>query len=100
MSDYYEQKIGDMQDTIRELEARLEKAEGWISVDDRLPDVGEEKPSKLSWIVTDGDKVWITSMHPANWYHRFFGEKHLQHLEQESYITHWMPLPEPPEERK
>lgn len=65
---------------------------GWISVKDRLPDrVGEEY---IVYITSnDGEKCvtcdhWVGSSR-CRWF--LFDDA-------EAVVTHWMPLPEPPEE--
>jgi hypothetical protein len=61
----------------------------WRKVEDRLPRVGNVKPMGLSWIVTDGEKVWIETMHPTWWNQRTKGGDLVK-------VTHWMPVPKPP----
>jgi len=39
----------------------------WISVDERLPDVGTVKNGAKGWLVWDGDREYFTREHPANW---------------------------------
>lgn len=58
---------------------------GWVSVDDRLPDDGEE-----AYMVTDGKYVNITEF---DWEEDCFLEIPNCALVN---ITHWMPLPLPP----
>ena len=62
-------------------------AQRWISVNERLPEVGRDVlvyvgngVCKVCWMEDRGD--WHTST-------RFFGKED---------VTHWMPLPEPPKE--
>lgn len=55
----------------------------WVSVDARLP---EEDVEVLG--VCDDGFFWVTSHHNS-----FFTDDHYEFVE----ITHWMPLPEPPE---
>jgi hypothetical protein len=57
----------------------------WISVDDRLPDVGvhvfvyPSEPLPIRYMKKDGDDiVWFFDALP---------------------VTHWMPLPQPPKEK-
>ena len=45
------------------------------------------KDPDQSWIVYDGDEVFITSVHPAWWN---ADDKH------SLMVTHWMPLPDAP----
>lgn len=65
---------------------------GWISVKDRLPEMNELCIVTTEWrgIVpaTYGNESWIFD-EGQGW-----SEKAL------SYVTHWMPLPEPPKEEK
>ena len=58
----------------------------WISVKDRLPEVGMQKPHDLRWLVTDGKSIRIESVHPSYW----------NNSRWDYYfpVTHWMPLPE------
>lgn len=68
---------------IRQLEAKVPK---WISVKDRLPEYG--RYLVLTRKGNAGPKAHTaTYNHMGWWTHANFGE-----------ITHWMPLPVPPEE--
>ena len=60
---------------------------GWVRRSERLPDVGykDYKPSDECYLVTDGHTIWIDNRHPAWW------GRDTRHI-----ITHWMPLPELP----
>lgn len=75
---------------------KAQEVQGWISVKDRLPEVrhavlGYAPFYKNIWTVTmREDGCWYfwypgTSKYEPNWY---------------GPITHWMPLPEKPEEEK
>ena len=77
------------------------RADGWISVDERLPeadfaaiyDVDSEYPSYI--VMIEGATV------PTNLY--FDGEDWSEEQDMcgEKYrVTHWMPLPEPPKEER
>ena len=70
---------------------------GWISVEDRLP---ETRHAVL--VYTPHHKnIWAASMHEdGNWYIWSTGGKVLLDPDWNGPITHWMPLPEPPEEVK
>lgn len=74
----------DAADTIEALEAAQPK---WISVKDRLPEEGETVlcyyESDLIGVCTRLHKIWEDS----------YG-----YWESDDAITHWMPLPEPPNE--
>ena len=62
----------------------------WRKVSEELPEDGAEV------IATDGDEIWLchkdTMCDGSSW----FQPEGLPHIEG---ITHWMPLPEPPEVR-
>lgn len=60
----------------------------WISVEDRLPEFGE---SILAW---DNSVECIC----FGWYSKDHGFTETTRFIKE--VTHWMPLPEPPEEMK
>ena len=76
----------------------------WISVEDRLPEdrghylvmletdgnIGFEVHEHLIRIIYFGSTGWRLPQHYPKWIH--------EALKQE--VTHWMPLPEPPEEEK
>lgn len=65
----------------------------WISVKERLPD---EKSGRV--IMTDGERYYIA---PREWMHRINGEAGIYIPANHgagAKVTHWMPLPEPPEE--
>ena len=66
----------------------------WISVKDRLP---ETRHAVL--VYTPHHKnIWAASMHEdGNWYIWSPGGKVLLDPDWNGPITHWMPLPEPPE---
>ena len=60
----------------------------WISVDDRLPEAGQ---AVLFYSVYD-DGLMLTGhmKHSQQWYENSRWERIV-------HVTHWMPLPEPPE---
>ena len=65
----------------------------WISVKDRLP---EDERTVLVYY-NFGDKCKI-SFYETLAYYAFDPEPHWQHEGTGLKVTHWMPLPEPPEE--
>lgn len=85
-SDVIELLVGALKDALDERDAALAKVPKWISVKDRLP---EEKECVFVHYV-DG---WMTKafMLGGKWY-TISGETSWLS------VTHWMPLPEPPEE--
>ena len=76
----------------------------WISVEDRLP---EKNKKVLIWI--EGYSAhsgmhwtrkgyWLCPWHGDRWAEAFM-DKACEHLDMGfAEVTHWMPLPEPPEE--
>lgn len=82
-------------------------AQGWISVKDRMPEYGEQVLlTAYGWSDTtvyigqlkhmDAETSWLTGItsKESEWCIR--GWSYLR----EPVVTHWMPLPEPPEEEK
>jgi len=62
----------------------------WISVKDRLPDLNYIQ------ILSDGESVWLrgTSLQP--FFIQLYGPiKTMEKID----FTHWMPLPDPPEDK-
>jgi len=71
----------------------------WISVKDRLPEVYD------GVLVTDGEIVTAAERHDffdsgIGWTGHRFGGHEWQWDFDDSFITHWMPLPEPPKKRE
>jgi hypothetical protein len=64
----------------------------WISVKDKLPDCGDVKDENLGWLVyrpKATSKIFLTTFVHPSWWKDENGTS--------AEITHWMPLPEPPE---
>ena len=76
--------LDEAADAIEQLEAAVPK---WIPVTERLP---EKRTWVLCWCVSDSQEVlrWENN----EWYH---DPKHVYFSD---FVTHWMPLPEPPKE--
>ena len=89
--DNYEQWIGDITgfENIRATKCPYFQESGWVSVEDRLPEVNKpvltygRKGSIGIGFVSSNSKEWVY-FHP-----RYGGDKS---------PVHWMPLPEPPKE--
>ena len=83
---------------VRDLLVKLLRGqEQWISVKDRMPEIRH-----AVLVYTPHYKnIWAASMHEdGNWYIWSPGGKVLLDPDWNGPITHWMPLPEPPEEMK
>ena len=77
----------EMVDKIRDMEAQLSKSQ-WVSVEDRLPENENEH------LVSDDEKeIWLAvytdTYDIMNWYDMSAAPVR--------NVTHWMPLPEPPQ---
>lgn len=73
-----------------------EPVNGWISVKDRLPEIGEHYRSKLVMCYTpDGEHEYLFDYYEVNGFGQgcFTAEKYFG-----ISITHWQYLPEPPKE--
>jgi hypothetical protein len=69
----------------------------WISIKDRLP---EEDGIYLTYGLCHDEKTYsvVTSdWYNGNWYFDH-SDLHYSEDEKDKYITHWMPLPKPPED--
>jgi len=63
----------------------------WISVKDRLPEIGE-------WVLINDPEVCQRVAPPSsNWDWEFAWATDHQSFYEPTDITHWMPLPKPPE---
>ena len=83
-----EHKIGELTEKVALLEAAQPK---WISVEERLPDVGEKV---MVCGVKNGMQVGTFRMITRYGKNRRWWWKNDTILE----VTHWMPMPEPPKE--
>lgn len=63
----------------------------WISVTDRLPEwTGQQVLVYVPWTHGDYGDMEVVYYHDCDW----------QHFDRKEKITHWMPLPLPPEQRR
>ena len=67
----------------------LEKASEWISVDDRLPN---DDGGYLT-CVNDDEDFYI------NYFINYFGDDDVVEWTTDQNVTHWKPLPKPPEKK-
>jgi len=71
----------------------------WISVDDRLPEVGKAGAYRSNDVlVIDNGEIlmacFVKIKSGAYWWR-------MSHLDEKlNHVTHWMPLPEPPKENE
>ena len=72
----------------------LAKVPKWISVEDRLPESHDEKAD--CYLVTDGEFIWMAYYACKEW--QFAECTDSPYVIDWTDITHWMPLPELPEE--
>jgi hypothetical protein len=91
--------IGAVIDLTAEL-AELREAARWIPVSERLPekwttDIGEEYLVTSDWL---GNKLTFPANYNAD-EQEFFTGGHGQSYTAWKEITHWRPLPQPPEEK-
>ena len=84
---FYDDNRITMDETIDIIHQYTKEQSGWVSVEDRLPDEGEE-----AYMVTDGRYVNITEYDAED--ERFLEIPNCALVN----ITHWMPLPLPPAE--
>ena len=70
--------------------AELEEAQRWIPVGERLPEDGD---FVLIWDEMNGVYIAEHSKQVPQW----AADGYYRHGTSYKYITHWMPLPQPPE---
>ena len=76
----------------------------WVSVEDRLPedDTSEYKAQIAVLVLTDRESIKIKkrTYHPGRvYYGKFYPERWDWGTFNDDRITHWMPLPAPPDRR-
>ena len=75
-------------DTIEELSKPK-----WIPVTDRLPEDGSDVLAYLKY--ADNRRIAAANYYKGTWQDCIMGRLYLT---EEGFVTHWRPLPEPPEE--
>lgn len=89
---------------IREKAIAMSENNGWISVKERMPDDGQNVlilsnnsgVSLANWTLKEG---WDTPLMFCDneWITMYFDFSHLESHKRD--VTHWMPLPKPPQEK-
>jgi len=84
--------------------ATLTPQNEWVSVEDRLPedDTSEYKAQIAVLVLTDRESIKIKkrTYHPGRvYYGKFYPERWDWGTFNDDRITHWMPLPAPPDRR-
>lgn len=79
--------------------ADVEPTRKWISVKDRLPDRDGEyvvygQTEAMRELLPDVEPIWICN------YYKQYGFYNLDLRREYDFITHWMPMPEAPEEKR
>jgi Lar family restriction alleviation protein len=74
-------------DKLKAIKAWNTRADGWISVEDRLP-----KKNTLVLAINSLEGIYTSIFNEKGWGVSGYGYM--------KNITHWMPLPEPPDTRK
>jgi hypothetical protein len=83
-----EQRVSELLDEVDELESKIPR---WISVEERLPeDEDRELTSVLGWNGVSAREVVFAPRERS-------GSQWSSAAGGHEFITHWMPLPEPPE---
>ena len=99
--------IADMSNIMRDWVKRqptLTPQNEWVSVEDRLPedDTSEYKAQIAVLVLTDRESIKIKkrTYHPGRvYYGKFYPERWDWGTFNDDRITHWMPLPAPPDRR-
>ena len=97
--------IADMSNIMRDWVKRqptLTPQNEWVSVEDRLPedDTSEYKAQIAVLVLTDRESIKIKkrTYHPGRvYYGKFYPERWDWGTFNDDRITHWMPLPAPPD---
>ena len=99
--------IADMSNIMRDWVKRqptLTPQNEWVSVEERLPedDTSEYKAQIAVLVLTDRESIKIKkrTYHPGRvYYGKFYPERWDWGTFNDDRITHWMPLPAPPDRR-
>jgi len=77
-----------------DVEKALEQKKGeWIPVTERLPEDGSDVLAYLK--NADNSRIAAANYYKGTWQDCVMGRLYLT---EEGFVTHWMPLPEPPKE--
>ena len=83
----------EVADKIKDLKAAdVQPVDRWISVKDRLPEIG--KSVLIYYPTWDGDEIQVAKLEGDGMMFDICGEFNIG----TGAITHWMPLPEPPKD--
>ena len=80
--------VRDAADVIEELSKPK-----WIPVTERLPEDGSDVLAYLKY--ADNSRIAAANYYKGTWQDCVMGRLYLT---EEGFVTHWMPLPEPPQE--
>lgn len=71
----------------------------WISVEERLPERGVKVLCHMNFLKSEETKSWGTNIAENTYQGVLVGSNPRKHVWewQGDFVTHWMPLPEPPE---
>lgn len=98
----YPDGVFDPEDVIASIEnapaVKIEPVYKWISVDDRLPEIKEHYCSETVLVYLNDGGYAFTGLEQTAFGDFVFGIDRVSasHGDDETYVTHWMPLPGPP----
>lgn len=88
----YDVAIDCMTECAKKKAADVQPVDRWISVEDRLPEIG--KSVLIYYPKWDGDEIQVAKLDLDGMMFDICGEFNIG----TGAITHWMPLPEPPKQ--